>query len=52
MVRRRVRWLALVALCGTVFQATTGCEQIWAPLVASLASTIVTNFISSLLLST
>jgi len=52
MIGKRARWMALIVLCGTVFQGTTSCNEVVAPLLASLASTIVTSFISSLLLST
>lgn len=52
MTGKRTRWLTLIVLCGTLFQTTTSCNEVVAPLLASVASTIVTSFISSLLLST
>lgn len=49
----RLRWIAFAALCGgTVFQTTTGCDAIIAPLVSSLATTVVTGLISSMFLGT
>lgn len=49
----KLRWIAFVALCGgTVFQTTTGCDAIIAPIVSSLATTVVTGFLSNLLLAT
>ncbi|HOA73540.1 MAG TPA: hypothetical protein PL151_12030 [Phycisphaerae bacterium] len=49
----KVRWIAFAALCGgTVFQTATGCDAILAPLVSSLATTVVTSLISSVLLGT
>jgi len=52
MAMRRLRWLALVALCGgTVFQ-TTSCETLVAPLLASMASTLVYSALNSVFLGT
>jgi hypothetical protein len=49
----RVRWAAFATLCGgTLFQATGGCEAILAPVVSSVATSVVTGFISSLFLAT
>jgi|GEM_PF-1419050 len=52
MTTRRLRWLALVALSGgTVFQAAS-CESVLGPAVASLASTLVSVALQSVLLGT
>jgi hypothetical protein len=49
----RLRWIALAALCGgTVFQTASGCDAILAPLVSSLATTVVTSLLSGLFLGT
>lgn len=49
----KLRWMAFVALCGgTVFQTTTGCDAIIAPLLSSVATTIVTGLVSNLFLAT
>ncbi|HOM51793.1 MAG TPA: hypothetical protein PLQ89_01520 [Phycisphaerae bacterium] len=53
LLMTKVRWIAFAALCGgTVFQTATGCDAILAPLVSSLATTVVTSLISSVLLGT
>jgi hypothetical protein len=49
----KLRWMAFVALCGgTVFQTTTGCDAIIAPILSSVATSIVTGFVSNLFLTT
>jgi uncharacterized membrane protein YjjB (DUF3815 family) len=53
MTWSKLRWMAFVALCGgTVFQTATGCDAIIAPILSSLATSLVTGFISNLFLAT
>lgn len=49
----KLRWIAFVALCGgTVFQTTTGCDAMIAPILSSLATSLVTGLISNMFLAT
>jgi uncharacterized membrane protein YjjB (DUF3815 family) len=49
----RLRWLAFVTLCGgTVFQTTTGCNEMLAPIVSSLVTSLVSGIISNMFLTT
>lgn len=52
-MRARLRWIAFATLCGgTLLQASGGCEEIIAPVVASVATSVVTGFVNSLFLAT
>jgi hypothetical protein len=47
---KKVRTFALAALCGgMLFQTSTGCDSVIAPILASLISSVVTSAIGGAL---
>jgi hypothetical protein len=49
----KLRWIAFTVACGgTLFQATGGCDAILAPVISSVATSLVTGLVSSIFLAT
>ncbi len=49
---KRLRWVVFVALSGGTLIQATGCEALLAPIASTLATTVITNLVSGLLLAT